>query len=274
MPKSSRRAFFALRAFNHEIAQIRDQSKNNFMTGRIRFQFWRDALQNIFEGGSAGELGDQPVIRELAICIKEHGLTHRFFEKCIESRISDFGGVGYENMNDLEWYAEASHSSLLYLVLEILGIRGTEHKTAHAASHVGCSAGLVTLLRGFTYHLSQGLVYIPESVAQKHNVNINTITSRRITSFSENDILSLSASIFEIASQANGHLEEARRLLKSNELEKNAIYALLPAVRSEMYLQTLQEKNFNPLDESFLSPPQDQLRYQLNLLKATWFKHI
>merc|ERR1711871_1505974 len=170
---SARRAFFALRAFNYEIAQIRDQSKNNFMTGRIRFQFWRDALQKIYEGGSIGALQDQPVIQELDVCIKEHDLTHRFFERCIESRISDFGGSGYENMNDLEWYAEASHSSILYLLLEVLGIRGTDHKTAHAASHVGCSAGLVTLLRGFPYHLSQGLVYIPESIAQKHNVNIN-----------------------------------------------------------------------------------------------------
>ena len=95
MPKSARRAFFALRAFNYEIAQIRDQSKNNFMTGRIRFQFWRDALQKIYEGGSIGALQDQPVIQELEICIKEHDLTHRFFERCIESRISDFGGSDF-----------------------------------------------------------------------------------------------------------------------------------------------------------------------------------
>ena len=244
------------------------------MTGRIRFQFWRDALQKIYDGENVEELRDQPVINELETCIREHDLTQRYFERCIESRISDFGGSGYETMSDLEWYAESSHSSILYLILETLGIRGSDHKTAHAASHVGCSAGLVTLLRGFPYHLSQGLVYLPESIVHKHNLNINIITSKRVSSFSESDVIALTAAIFDVASQANGHLDEAKKLLKSNELEKNAVYALLAAVRSGMYLQTLQEKSFNPLDDCFLNPSQDQLRYQMNLLKATWFKSI
>ncbi len=274
LPRNAQRAFFAIRAFNHEIAQVRDQSKNNFMTGRIRFQFWKDSLQRIYDGDNVGELQDQPVLKELERCIKEHDLTQRFFERCIEARISDFGGSGFENISDLEWYAESSHSSILYLVLETLGIRGSNHKTAHAASHVGCSAGIVTLLRGFPYHLSQGLVYLPDSIVRKHGVNIQAIASKRISSLSGDDMAPLSAAIFDIASQANGHLDEARSLIKKHRLEKNFMYALLPAVRSNMFLQTLQQQNFNPLSEVFLNSNGDQLKYQLNLLRAMFLTQI
>ena len=55
----------------------------------------------------------------------------------------------------MEWYAEASQSALSYLLLESLGLRDMDGKTAQAASHVGCCAGIVTLLRAFPHHLAQ-----------------------------------------------------------------------------------------------------------------------
>ena len=284
MPKEVRRSFFAIRAFNCEIAQIRDQSRHNFMTGRIRFQFWRDCLDKIYgmvnsnDGESinytTAEISDHPVMQELVQCVGKHSLTRRFFERSIEARISDFSETSYESLSDLERYAELSQSSLLYLVLECLGLRGTDNKTAYAASHVGCCYGIVTLLRGFSYHLSHGVVYLPESAVQQHNVNLKNLMGRRITDLSDGDLHALSAAIFEVASLAQGHLEEARKIIANGELEKAAIYALLPGVRSNIFLQTLQRENFNILAENFVSPNNDQLKYQLYLLRAVWFEKV
>jgi NADH dehydrogenase [ubiquinone] 1 alpha subcomplex assembly factor 6 len=165
-PARAKRAFFAIRAFNVEIAQIRDHSNNNFLTGRIRFQFWRDSLEKIYTDNYNDVDNLQPVMQELRDSIKTHGLTRRYFERCIEARLADFAGsAGYQTLSDLESYAESSQSSLLYLLLEALGAvpkdnEGkteslTNSKVAHAASHVGCSFGLMTLLRGLPHHLAQ-----------------------------------------------------------------------------------------------------------------------
>ena len=59
----------------------------------------------------------------------------------------------FNTMNDLELYAENSHSSQLYLMLEALQIKD-EH-TEFIASHVGVCKGLITLLRGHMFHISQ-----------------------------------------------------------------------------------------------------------------------
>ena len=85
---------------------------------------------------------------------------------------------------------------------------------------------------------------------------------------------SLSSSEIEVASRAQGHLEEARNIVSSGELEKNAIYALLPGVRSKLFLETLQNENFRILGDTFLNPPSDQLKYQLQLLKTVWMKSL
>ena len=119
-------------------------------------------------------------------------------------------------MSDLEWYAEASHSSLLYLTLEALGLSVVpEAKTSQAASHVGCCSGIVTLLRGFPYHLSHGIVHIPASIATKHKVNLKLIQSAMTSKqgLSAEQVHQLSAAVFDVASQAQGHLEEARYYL-------------------------------------------------------------
>lgn len=53
-------------------------------------------------------------------------------------------------MDDLEDYAEICHSSILYLVLEILQIR--HEKAEYAASHAGVCSGIVSTLRGIPFH--------------------------------------------------------------------------------------------------------------------------
>jgi hypothetical protein len=66
MPSSSRQAYFALRAFNVEIASIKDASRSmgrsradtdndDFVTGdssmasRLRMQWWKDGIAEIYD---------------------------------------------------------------------------------------------------------------------------------------------------------------------------------------------------------------------------------
>ena len=47
-PPSARPAYLAIRALNVELASIDDQVSNG-VVGRMRFQWWRDALKGAFD---------------------------------------------------------------------------------------------------------------------------------------------------------------------------------------------------------------------------------
>ena len=86
-PKQHRAAYFAIKAFNVEIATIRDQiPRNAQQAGRIRFQFWRDVLSDIQRSQSIAKHNNQPVALELAKHVTSYNLTARWFERCIEAR--------------------------------------------------------------------------------------------------------------------------------------------------------------------------------------------
>lgn len=92
VPNKHRNAFFAIRAFNIEIAMIKDQiPRNTYHAGRIRIQFWKDALHGIYNGEeSSGGFkvahANVPIVKALEAAVKENGLTLRWFERALEGR--------------------------------------------------------------------------------------------------------------------------------------------------------------------------------------------
>ena len=86
---------------------------------------------------------------------------------------------------------------------------------------------------------------------------------------SEGEAKALRDSVFEVASQAHGHLEKARALPYT----PAALYALLPSVRSSMFLEALRQADFDPTHSS-LWQQESHLGYQLRCLKAALTRSI
>lgn len=208
-PKEARRSFFAIRAFNCEIARIKDQVHGNAMTGSIRFQWWNDQIDKIYVT-SADESNsfDHPVAQELAIAVHSHRLTKRLFERCLEARQKDMHMHRIDSLSDLEDHAEGAHSSLIYLALQVLGVNNTN--ADYCASHVGVCTGLATLLRGTAFHASKGNIYIPRETAEKVNLTDSVLVKGPQT---EAEATAVKEAVFDVAAQAHGHLERAREIL-------------------------------------------------------------
>lgn len=86
-PKEHRAAYYAIKAFNVEMATIRDQiPKTAVQAGRLRFQFWRDILTSIRETQSLPKNVNQPVALELLQHVNEYKLTVRWLERCLDAR--------------------------------------------------------------------------------------------------------------------------------------------------------------------------------------------
>ncbi|TRZ13984.1 hypothetical protein HGM15179_013133 [Zosterops borbonicus] len=193
LPAESRTSAFALRAFNVELAQIKD-SITQKTTGLMRMQFWRDAVENIYGDNPP----HQPVATELWKAVKRHNLTKMWFMKIIDEREKNLDDRVYRNIQELETYSENTQSALLYLTLETLGVRDIH--ADHAASHIGKAQGIVTCLRATPYHCTRRKVFIPMDICMLHGVSQEDF----IRGKQEKNVRDV---IYDIASQAHIHLE-------------------------------------------------------------------
>jgi len=152
LPKPVRESVYALRAFNVELARVRESVKNPEI-GKMRFQFFRDQLDSIFKKQPV----QSPLARALASAVYEHGLSRLFLERLITHRVravcrrvlplipffyydsqeADLEARQPASLEDMEKYAEGTASTLLYLSLKCAGIDDVE--ADHAASHIGAT---------------------------------------------------------------------------------------------------------------------------------------
>ncbi|XP_052559265.1 NADH dehydrogenase (ubiquinone) complex I, assembly factor 6 isoform X3 [Tympanuchus pallidicinctus] len=157
LPAESRTSALALRAFNVELAQIKD-SITQKTTGLMRMQFWRKAVEDIY----CNNPPHQPVAVALWRAVKRHNLSKMWFTKIIDEREKNLDDRAYRNIQELEAYAENTQSALLYLILEMLGVKDIH--ADHAASHIGKAQGIVTCLRATPYHCTRRKVFLPMDI--------------------------------------------------------------------------------------------------------------
>nr|XP_046255540.1 NADH dehydrogenase (ubiquinone) complex I, assembly factor 6 isoform X3 [Scatophagus argus] len=157
LPEEARRSSLALRAFNVELAQVKD-SVSQKTIGLMRMQFWKTAIDDIYRNDPP----NQPVSLELWRAVRKHELTKRWLLRIVTEREKDLDDRAYRNLQDLEAYSENTQSSLMYLLLECLGVKDVH--ADHAASHIGKAQGIVTCLRATPYHSSRRKVYLPVDV--------------------------------------------------------------------------------------------------------------
>jgi phytoene/squalene synthetase len=87
LPQKYRGPYFAVRAFHVELAQVKDQSRGNVMSGRMRFQFWRDSIEQVFSE-SLSSSPQTPVARALHCYKQDFSQSQRFFVRAIDARYS------------------------------------------------------------------------------------------------------------------------------------------------------------------------------------------
>ena len=176
-------------------------------------------------------------------------------------------------MGDLEDYAEYSHSSILYLILESMGI-GNDESTNYLASHIGVASGISRLLRGYIYHSSKREVYLPQDVLVKHNLSYKTIFGGPPKSDIEKK--ALKDCIFDVASQGFGHLDRAREIHMKNggRMPSGYVRAVgLAASAPAQHFELLRAADFDPFHPSAMGE-QSQVSYLVSLFKTIAFNRM
>ncbi|KAI9277037.1 isoprenoid synthase domain-containing protein [Phascolomyces articulosus] len=233
-PKHLRNVEYAIRAFNVELASIRE-SVSNPNTGKMRMQFWKDTIDKIYKGNPP----QQPIALALDAALKQSKLSSLWFKRIINERITNLDDHQFMTINDMETYSENTASSLLYLQLESLGIKDVN--ADHAISHIGKMIGISTFLRSLPFHLSQKRMVLPAQITAKYNISQEEV-------FRQGHVEGLEDAIFEVATAANDHLLTARSMLKS--VPSDAFPVVLSAIPTARYLEKLEATNFNIFDPS------------------------
>ncbi|KAL0083754.1 Squalene/phytoene synthase [Phycomyces blakesleeanus] len=233
-PSHLRDTQLAIRAFNVEIASIRENVSNPTI-GKMRMQFWKDTIDNVYKGKPP----QQPIALALAESLKHTQLSSMWFKRIITERTTNLDDHQFMTIQDMETYSENTATSVLYLQLESLGLRDVQ--ADHAISHMGKMMGITTFLRSFPFHLGQKRSVLPAQITAKYGISQEDL-------FRQGQVEGLEDAIFEVATAANDQLLTARSMLET--VPQQAFPVLLAAVPYIKYLEKLEKANFNVFDPS------------------------
>ena len=238
-PADRREALFALYAFNHEIARVREIVTQP-MLGQIRLQWWREVIDAAYAGTPPRR---HQVAEPLVAAIAERGLSRAYFDRIIDTRERDLADTPPPDVGALQDYAEGTSSSLVCLALEALN--AADSAALAAAREIGIGYALAGLLRAMPFHAAAGRSYIPGDIAARVALDREDYGRRR-------DTPALRAASVELAETAAAHLTAARR--RSSRIPRRANAALLPAVIADRFLLRLKRTGYNPFAPELAAP--------------------
>ena len=233
-PADVREDLFALYAFNLEVAKTAELVSEP-MIGRIRLQWWRDCLDEIY----AGRPRRHAVATPLAEAIGRHGLTRAHFDRLLEAREFDLDGEAPESLAALEAYAEGTSASLMQLALEALGL-----DPSNAARHLGIAWALTGLARAVPFHARQKRLYLPADLTAEAGLDPADLFELRSSP-------ALRQVVEVLAGRAAEHLRECR----GSRPPRAARPVHLLAPLAERHLAVLRRAGHDPFDPRVRAEP-------------------
>ena len=234
-PASRRADLLALYAFNIELARSREAVSEPAL-GRIRLQWWREAIAECYGGGARRH----QVVQPLAAAIERHKLSRHLFDRIIDARETDFDPAPPERLEHLVAYADASSGALNLLALQILGARDLDLE--RAASAAGTGWALTGTIRGLRHLMLAGRSPLPRDLMAKHGLSLADLQCLKRSDMLCNLVEEIC--VTALCYITNSRVKKARP----------AAPVLLQAVLARAYLRRLAATGFDPFDEKNARP--------------------
>lgn len=236
VPPVPRRAFFALAAFNVEVAHVRDLISQP-MPGEIRLQWWRDVVTG------AAQPDGNPVATELLAAVAQYELPRETLIRLIDAHVFDVYDDPMPDMAALEAHCRDTSAALFALRAKILGtdLAAIER----CADHAGIAEGLVDVMTTLPKHAARRQLYLPADLLNLKDANAVDIFLHRATP-QLGDVLA------HLRAEASRQYDSAMTLLR--DVPKHARGAFLPLALVTNNLERLaRTEPFAPKQSSRLS---------------------
>lgn len=237
-PSARREDLFALYAFNLEVAKTAEVVSEP-MLGRIRLQWWREALDGVYQGTPR----KHAVVEPLAAAVKKCDLPRTLFDAIIDGRELDLEDEPLRDLQSFETYTAMTSAALTRLAAMVLGVKAED--ALQAADHVGSAWAMIGLLRAVPFHAARKRLFLPVELTDKYDLERGDLFELRPSK-------ALAKITEEIAKHAEVRLREART--RNQSFDRSTIAAVLPAVIARQHLKNLAGAGWNPLDPSAQGP--------------------
>jgi phytoene/squalene synthetase len=256
-----------LYAFNLELALVRD-SVSEVMLGRIRLQWWREAITALhaLEAGEppAGPPRRHAVLVALAELFARRRLRRQWFERMIEARERELDAEVPADLAGLESYAADASGSLIALALEAAGLDPDAGDLPELVRHVGIAYGLTGIARATLFLAARRRTLLPASLIAANGLSLDRL-------FDLKPQPGLAGAVASLAAAARGHLDAARRL----QAPRRALPALRIGNLARAQLARLERRGYDLFDpRSIAASPFDIWRLAGHRLAGSWQPRI
>ena len=143
--KQTRERLLLLYAFHYELAKV-PELVSEPMIGAIRYQWWRDAVAEIYE--------DQPIRQHeitvpLGEMVKTYDVPRFWIDKLIDARERDLDPRPFSNLEEAKIYCRNTSGLLMQLAVKV-----TDHTPDDMVMAAGEAWGLTGLARAYRYYQS------------------------------------------------------------------------------------------------------------------------
>ena len=236
-PPEAREGLIALYGFNLEIARVRETVSEELI-GRMRLQWWRDRLDDIY----AGTPPKHPVAEPLAWAVARFALPRGVLEDLIAAREDDLAGEAPADLPALEDHARRTAAPVVSLALRVLG--QDSGPAAAAATDVALAQALTGILRAVPFQLRAGVVRLPGDLCRAAGLDLDRLRDRGPVG----QEAALATVVARVADRAGEALAAARR----HRVPRRALPALLPARLAARDLKRLKQAGFDPFAGSVM----------------------
>ena len=143
--KETRDRLLLLYAFHYELAKV-PELVSEPMIGAIRYQWWRDAVAEIYDGKAVRQ---HEVVVPLAALISECDIPRFWLDKLIDARERDLDPRPFSDLDDAKAYCRETSGVLMQLAVKIAGQEPDDKVIA-----AGQAWGLTGLARAYQYYQS------------------------------------------------------------------------------------------------------------------------
>jgi NADH dehydrogenase [ubiquinone] 1 alpha subcomplex assembly factor 6 len=238
-PAHARDALFTLYAFNLEIAKIHE-SVSEPILAQMRFQWWRDTLDGIFNA----EPPSHPIAKPLQRVVHDHNLRREYFDALIEARAVDITKSPPEFLDDFIRYGAGTTVPLVLLALDILG--PADERVLSVARDAATAWAMTGLMRALPFNLRKRRNYLPTKMMAEYGVDTQSVGELRPTQ----ELAGLIQSISKVADSKLVAVRKERGVIGPEFLSP-----LLIAPLARQYNRRFARVAYNIFDPAFAESP-------------------
>jgi phytoene synthase len=238
-PAERRDAVLGLVLLHHELAKVPDVVSQP-MAGYIRYQWWRDAVEEI---GQGREPRRHPVVGALAQALRQGWVEAAALQGLIDAREQALDAVAADDLPALERYVAATSGALQELIHRALGGDGA---AAAAAQAIGTAFGLVGVVRAVAHEARHRRQPLPTALLGEAGIGPEEIATARMSQ-------PLARVIDTVLQRADALLAAGRA--QAGRPARPVMAAFLPAALAATYGARIRRLGCDPFRAADLTRP-------------------